>query len=142
MDKRYAEDHPYFDTTIAPSKSLSEIQELLNDFSAEAIMAVQGQTAGKYAWMIRFAWESRSYRFLFTPLECRYPTKIRSYKKDRRPNNEQARYQMGRIAVFFVKAILTAAATNPHSLFGFLPDIMPNLPQLGSGDDEIIEGEV
>ena len=38
----------------------------------------------------------------------------------RRRHDDQARYQMGRIAVYFVKAILTAADAHPHALFGFM----------------------
>jgi len=38
----------------------------------------------------------------------------------RRSHAEQAKFQMGRIAVHFVKAILTAADAQPHALFGFL----------------------
>lgn len=116
----YAEDLNYFDTTVHPAKSLGEIQEMLDDFGATATMITQGQAAGRYAWMIRFQWRDRSYRFLFTPLPCRQPGKQLSYGGKRRTNEEQARYQMGRIAVYFVKAILTAAEAQPAALFGFL----------------------
>jgi hypothetical protein len=34
--------------------SLGEIQKLLDDFGAENVMVVQGQSAGKTAWLIRF----------------------------------------------------------------------------------------
>lgn len=119
-EKRYAEDMNYWETTIHPSKSLGEIQEMLEDFGAMAQIVSQGQADGKIAWLIRFQYLDRSYRFVFMPLECRYPNKIASFGGKRRTNNDQARYQMGRIAVNFVKAILTAAEMNPQALFGFL----------------------
>lgn len=93
---------------------------MLGEFGADSIMTVQGQTGGKFAWMIRFQWHDHSYRFLFTPLSCMYPNKISSFGGKRRAHDEQAKYQMGRIAVNFVKAILTATETLPGALFGFI----------------------
>jgi hypothetical protein len=91
---------------------------------------------------------------------------VRSIGGKKIANQDRAKYQMGRIAVHFTKAILTAAEAHPHALFGFmelqgpwdgeipptagemgierlaamLPEI--NLPQLKSDDEETIEGEV
>lgn len=118
--KRYAEDHNYFETTVHPSKSQAEIIELLEDFGATNYITQQGKAGGKLAWLIRFEWEGQSYRFVFTPLDCRYPNQTKSFSGKRRTHDEQARYQMGRIATHFVKAILTAAEANPDALFGFL----------------------
>ena len=120
MKIRYAEDANYWDTTVHPAKSLGEIQELLEDFGTENMIVSQGQAGGRFAWMIRFQWNGRAYRFVFTPLVCRWPDKVMSFNKIRRKGSDQARYQMGRIAVYFVKAILTAAEAHPHALFGFL----------------------
>jgi hypothetical protein len=117
---KYAEDLNYFDTTVHPAKSLGEIQELLENFGATATIVSQGQVHGNYAWVIRFQWNGRAYRFVFTPAPCRWPTKVMSYEKKKRPNEEQARWQMGRIALYFVKALLTAADTQPAALFGYM----------------------
>jgi hypothetical protein len=117
---RYAEDANYWDTNVHPAKSLGEIQELLDDFGADAIMTTQGQNQGRFAWLIRFQWLGRSYHFVFTPLTCRFPNEVNSFDKKRRSHDEQAKYQMGRIAVWFVKAVLTAAEAQPGALFGFL----------------------
>ncbi len=160
----FAEDRPYWDTTVHPAKSLGEIQELLEDFGVQNTLVTQGQSAGKLAWVIRFEWNERTYRFLFAPLPCRYPNAINSFSGKRRSHDEQARWQMGRTAAWFVKAILTAAEAEPAALFGFLelPGARPGglpataaeldvseltaalpeikLPQLSSG--ETIEGEV
>ena len=118
-EKAYAEDINYFDTTVHPAKSLGEIQEMLDDFGVGNIMVTQGQSGGKHAWMIRFMWKGNPYRFIFFPLPCRQPRAKRSFGGKRRSFEEQARWQMGRIAVYFVKAILTAAGAHPHALFGF-----------------------
>ena len=91
-------------------------------------MTMKGNIQGRLAWLIRFEWEGRSYRFTFTPLECEYPDKVSSFGGRRRSHSEQAEYQMGRIAVNFVKAILTAAEVHPYALFGFM-----ELPQGGEG---------
>ena len=117
---RYAEDANYFDTTVHPAKSLGEIQEMLDDFGAQNVMIVQGNAGRKVAWLIRFMWLDKPYRFVFTPLECRAPDLLRSVGGKRITNTERAKYQMGRIAVHFVKAILTAAEAHPHALFGFM----------------------
>lgn len=117
---RYAEEFNYWDTIVTPAKSQGEIIEMLESFGADSIMLVQGQAGGKHAWMIRFQWEGRNYRFAFVPLPQKFPGHERSFGGKRRSHNEQARYQMGRIAVNFVKAILTAAETEPGALFGFL----------------------
>jgi hypothetical protein len=117
---KYAEDLNYFDTTVHPAKSLGEIQELLEDFGADAIMTTMGQANGTFAWLIRFQWRDHAYRFTFVPAPCRWPNKIMSYSGKRRSNDDQSRWQMGRIAMNFVKAILTAAQTQPAALFGFL----------------------
>lgn len=118
--KRFAEDQPYWDTTVAPSKSQGEIIEMLESFGAENTVFMSGQSQGKQAWVIRFQLESRVYRFLFTPLDCKYPLLSRSYGGKRRLATDQAKYQMGRRAVYMVKAILTAAQDDPAALFGFL----------------------
>lgn len=116
----FAEEMNYFDTTVHPAKSLGEIQEMLEDFHAQNVMVVQGQTNGRHAWLIRFMWREKPYRFVFTPLACRQPQQVRNFGGKRRNFEEQARWQMGRIAVYFVKAILTAAQASPHALFGFM----------------------
>ena len=120
MAKRYAEDVNYFDTLVHPGKSLGEIQSLLEDFGADNYQVSQGQSGGKYAWLIRFSWKNKPYRFAFMPIECRQPVIVRTFAGKKRSNEEQSRWQMGRIAYNFVKAILTAAEMHPHALFGFM----------------------
>jgi len=117
---KYAEDLNYWDTTVHPAKSLGEIQEMLEDFGATATMVSQGQAQGVYAWLIRFQWNDRAYRFVFRPAPCRQPGKVMSYAGKRRTNEEQSKYQMARGAYWFVKAMLTAAEFQPAALFGFL----------------------
>ena len=117
---RYAEETNYWQTTVQPAKSQGEIVELLEDFGALNQAIMQGQAGGRYAWLVRFEWNQKSYRFAFVPLECKFPDKISSFNKKKIMHTKQAKRQMGRIAVYFVKAILTAASTNPDALFGFL----------------------
>lgn len=133
-ETRYAEDANYWSTTVSPYKSQGEIMELLDRFGATNMMVTQGQAlstgsrqARRLAWLIRFEWHGATYRFTFTPLPCRNPDKVSSFGGTRRAHDEQARYQMGRIAVHFVKAILTAAEAHPHALFGFV-----ELPEVGT----------
>jgi hypothetical protein len=117
---RFAEDANYWQTTVRPSKSQSEIMERLDDFGASQYQVTQGRSLGRVAWLIRFEWREHSYRFIFVPLECKKGDVIHSFGGKRRPHHEQALYQMGRIAVHFIKAILTAAETHPYALFGFM----------------------
>jgi hypothetical protein len=117
MNNRWAEDANYWDTTVVPAKSQGEITELLQDFGAESTMMAQGQADGRYAWLVRFRWHGANYRFVFTPLICQWPNKLSMFGGKRREHNEQARYQMGRIACYCVKAILTAAEAQPGALF-------------------------
>lgn len=124
---RLAERANYFDTTVHPAKSQAEILETLEDFGSSNFQVIQGQANGQHAWMVRFEWRNQTYRFTFAPLKCERPTNERSFGGKRRTHQEQARWQMGRIAVHFVKAILTAAETNPDALFGFL-----ELPEVAS----------
>lgn len=128
MNRRYAEDANYFETTVHPAKSLGEIQEMLDDFGAENVMVVQGQSNGKTAWLIRFIWLNKPYRFVFSPLDCRSPELTRSIAGKRLTNQERAKYQMGRVAAHFTKAILTAAEAHPHALFGFMELQAPGNP--------------
>lgn len=116
----YAEDNSYFDTTVHPAKSQGEIMEMLDNFGATNYQVMQGRAGGKYAWLIRFEWREQAYRFTFIPLPCRTPDKEKSFSGKRRLYRDQAEWQMGRIAAHFVKAILTAAASQPAALFGFL----------------------
>jgi hypothetical protein len=117
---RYAEDANYWSTTVHPSISQGEISQLLEEFGANSIVVMTGYAGGRYAWLIRFQWNERSYRFAFTPLTCKVPGKIYTFSGKRRSAEEQSRYQMGRIALGFVKAILTAAEASPAALFGFM----------------------
>lgn len=118
--KKFAEDMSFFDTSVPPGKSLGEIQTLLEEFGADNYQVSQGQSGGKYAWLIRFTWMGKPYRFAFTPIDCRQPQLVRSYAGKKRINEEQSRWQMGRIAFNFCKAILNAAEMHPHALFGFM----------------------
>lgn len=120
QERTFAERFNYFDTTVHPAKSQAEIIEMLEDFGASNFIVQQGQVQGQYAWLVRFEWRQETYRFVFVPLMCENPGKERSFGGKRRTYAEQARWQMGRIAVHFVKAILTAAEANPAALFGFL----------------------
>ena len=120
MGSRKAEDSNYWQSSVKPSKSQAQIMEMLADFGARHFQVTQGYPGGKIAWLIRFEWMERSYRFLFTPLQCREPNAVHSFGRGRRSHQEQAVYQMGRIAVWFVKAILTAAGAHPYALFGFM----------------------
>lgn len=115
-----AEEFNYWQTTVGLGKSQGEIVGLLEDFGADSQMIAQGQARGEYAWLVRFSLRGASYRFVFIPLKCRAPDKISSFGGKRRAHRDQARHQMGRIAVHFTKAILTAAEAQPHALFGFL----------------------
>lgn len=117
---RYAEDANYWATTVHPAKSQGEIIEMLDNFGAGNMMVAQGRVDGKFAWLVRFEWCGSTYRFTFTPLECKAIAKISSFNGKRRGHAEQAKYQMGRIATHFTKAILTAAEAQPHALFGFV----------------------
>lgn len=117
---RYAEDANYFQTTVHPAASQGEIAQMLDEFGATAIMTATGEAGGRYAWAIRFQWMGRAYRFKFTPLTCQNPDKTYTFGGKKHTAGEQARYQMGRIAVNMVKAVLTAAECDPDALFGFL----------------------
>lgn len=126
--QRFAEDSNYWDTQVHPAKSQGEITELLEDFGIENIQFSTGKANGKTAWLIRFEWEQKSYRLLFTPLTCRMPTKQFSRSGKTKTYEQQAVAQMGRRAVYMVKAILTAALEEPAVMFGFM-----ELPSGGSG---------
>jgi hypothetical protein len=119
-DQQTAEKFNYWDTTVHPARSQAEIIELLENFGTQNYQVWQGQTGGQFAWLIRFEWRGQSYRFAFTPLPCEDPDKARRFGSKSRSHAEQAKWQMGRVAVHFVKAILTAAETQPAAMFGFL----------------------
>lgn len=118
--KRYAEDQPYWATTVAPGNSQGEVIDLLEQFGATNTVFMSGQSQGKQAWVVRFQLEGKVYRFLFTPLDCQYPLRSYSFGGKKRLASDQAKYQMGRRAVYMVKAVLTAAQDDPAALFGFL----------------------
>ena len=120
MTARYAEDASFWATPIHPAKSKAEIEELLDEFGATQQVTAKGQAYGCTAWIIRFVWQERSYRLAFTPFECRQPDKVASFGGERRSHSDQSEYQMGRIAAYCVRAILTAAKAHPHALFGFM----------------------
>jgi hypothetical protein len=120
MNTRAAEKGNYWDTTVQPGNSQAEIIALLEKFGADGVMFAQGNAGGRFAWLVRFHWNEANYRFVFTPLECEIPFKNSNFGGKRRSHAEQAKFQMGRIAVHFVKAILTAAEAQPHALFGFM----------------------
>lgn len=117
---QYAEDKNYWNTTVSPGKSQGEIMDLFDDFGVKHTILLQGRSNGKTAWLIRFVWNSRRYRFLLSPFECRDPQKIFTFGGKRRTAAEQAVYQMGRRAFHFVKALLTVAMEDEAALFGFL----------------------
>lgn len=119
-DQRYAECANYWQTTVHPAKSQGEIIEMLDSFGVEQMQVSQGQAGDRMAWLVRFTWLGATYRFAFSPLACEFPNKESSFGGNRRKHHAQARYQMGRIALHFVKAILTAAEAHPHALFGFM----------------------
>jgi len=119
---KYAEDLTnYWTTGVDPFKSQAEIQRLLHQFGVKEQAIATGHTPeGRTAWLVKFKIEGMSFRFIFTPLPCKYPDRITSFRKKRRTHEEQAVYQMGRVALAFVKAILTAAKVKREVLFGFM----------------------
>ncbi len=128
MTIRYAEQANYWTTTVHPAKSQAAIIETLENFGAHSYQIMQGKAGGRFAWLVRFEWQGKSYRFVFVPLECKTPEKLRTFGSKKHTHDAQARYQMGRIAAHFVKAILTAAEAHPHALFGFM-----ELPETATG---------
>ena len=120
MNKKFAEEFNYWNTTVHPSKSQGEIMALLENFGIQNIQVSQGTANGKTALLVRFHWEEKPYRFMFVPMDCKSPNRTISFGGKKRTAVEQSRYQMGRIAVYFIKAILTAAEVQPDALFGFL----------------------
>jgi hypothetical protein len=124
---RFAEEANYFQTTVHPATSMGEVQAMLDEFGADAIQTMTGTANDRSYWMIRFRWMGKFYRFTFQPLVCENPEKvvvIGSQKNGKRVSLkrtalEQSKYQMGRIAVNAVKAVLTAAEAMPGALFGF-----------------------
>jgi len=126
---RYAEEANYWATTVHPMKSQAEVSILLEEFGVANQIVAQGSSQGRYAWLVRFEWQERTYRFTFSPLECKESEKVSSFGGQRRSHEEQARYQMARIATHFTKAILTAAEAQPAALFGFLE--LPGMPHRG-----------
>ncbi len=119
-NKRMAEEANYFGTTVHPAKSMAEIVERLEDFGVTNRVVSEGHAGGRVAWLVRFEWREETYRFTFTPLPCKLPDKEAKFGDKRRTHEQQARYQMGRVATYFVKAVLTAAEMHPDALFGFI----------------------
>lgn len=119
-ERLYAEDRPYWNTTVQPSKSLGELMAQLAKFGIFKHEIRQGQAHGKVAWLIRFQYYGRSHRFVFTPRPCRDPDTVRSFGGVRRTHARQAVFQMGRTAFHFVKNLLAAADDQPAALFGFV----------------------
>lgn len=119
-DRLYAEDRPYWATTVPPSKSLGALMACLAKFGIFRHEVRQGQAHGNVAWLIRFQYLGRSHRFVFTPRLCRDPDAVRSFGGARRTHARQAIFQMGRTAAHFVKNLLAAADDQPAALFGFV----------------------
>lgn len=119
-DRLYAEDRPYWNTTVQPSKSLGELMAQLDRFGILKHEVRQGQVYGEVAWLIRFEFREKTHRFVFTPRPCRDPDAVRSFSGARRTHARQAVFQMGRTAAHFVKNLLAAADDQPAALFGFV----------------------
>lgn len=101
--ERYAEDAKYWKTTVPPAKSQAEIRQMLEDFGATNSAIMQGQTGKKPTWMVRFDWNGYNFRYEFAPLECKEPDKVSRFGWKKRSHAEQARFQLGRKAVHFVR---------------------------------------
>lgn len=116
---RFAEQANYWQTTVHSAVSQGKITQLLEDFGSTNLTVTTGRVQHRLAWLIRFEYMGATYRFTFTPLMCEFPVTTKSFGGQRRTHAKQAEYQMGRIALHFVKAILTAAETQPVALFAF-----------------------
>lgn len=123
MTKQYAEDMSYWDTDTHPATSQGEVEGLLLKFGAKQVQIMTGSSsAGDYTWIVRFEYGGKVYHKIFSPFPCRYPHKSRSAGrgKGQRTYPEQAKWQMGRRAVYLIKAILNLAAEDPTILAGLL----------------------
>ena len=157
-EPKYAEQMPYWQTTVQPYKTQDAIMRLFKKFGAEERIISQGQAAGRYAWMVRFQWRGKSYRFVFTPLRCKSPAK----QIKGRTHEEQATYQMARIALYCIKNLFAFPDSEflRAATFGFmevtdgprhpggLPYTMAELGAeklsgrlLGSGMEDVIDVE-
>lgn len=52
MNKRYAEEANYWDTTVHPGNSQGEIIALLEEFGTDNVMFGQGNAGGRFAWLV------------------------------------------------------------------------------------------
>lgn len=125
---RFAEDANYWTTVVPPYESFGKILALLENFDVGTKVLSQATTDdGRMALVIRFDWFNEGHRLLFVPLECREPDKVSTFGKKKRKHSEQAKFQVARIALYSVKAILTMAESQPSVLYGF-----KELPGIGS----------
>jgi len=109
--KEWAQDFPYWQTTVKASKSRAEIDDILEKFGARVIVIATGRMEGKIAWRISFEYNDKPYLLTFHPLPVYSSTAAKE---------EQAIRQMGRLAFYTIKNLCMAAELLPASLFGFL----------------------
>lgn len=112
-DKQYAQNFPYWQTTIKPSKSKAEVDEILARYGARVVQITTGRLEGKEAWRIAFIYDDTPYQLVFHPLPLKqdYPTTKQEY---------QALCQMGRLAVYTIKNLMMIGKLQPAALFGFM----------------------
>lgn len=109
--KEWAQDFPYWGTTVAASKSRASLDDELDKFGARVIIIATGRMENKISWRISFEYNDKPYLLTFNPLPVYNSTEAKE---------EQAIKQMGRLAFYTVKNLCMAAELLPASLFGFL----------------------
>lgn len=113
---KYAQQMPYWGTTIKPSKSRAEIDDQLRKAGARIVQITTGRLGNKEAWKITFEYKDNPFQLVFHPLEVKT-----TYRRDSTISQQnQALCQMGRFAFYCIKNLLIIAEQQPAALFGFL----------------------
>lgn len=113
---KYAQEMPYWGTTVAPEKSRAEIDKLLRKHGTRVVQITTGRMDGKEAWRITFEHKDKPYQLDFHPLEV----KTSFGREPTSKQSEQALCQMGRFAFFAIKNLVVIAEQLPAALFGFM----------------------
>ena len=130
----YAQDAPYWGTTVSTEKSQAGILQILGKLGASQVgVHLQQVKTQENVMVIMFEWPKNSKvyrRFEFPRLEIRKPKYGRYREKPTPVQTEQAQRQAARIGFYMLKNLVTFMHMYPFLLTGFA-----EIPKAGIRED-------
>jgi hypothetical protein len=113
MKKKWAQEFPYWETSVDMKKSIQEMASLLQSFGANRYGFENTEVSGNPVLSVVFSMGEKGYQVDFRGKEVYQPFRVKNHKL-------RVERQLGRLAYYGLKSLLALAQDMPEAMTGFL----------------------